>query len=81
MNIIIKQIKLIERIDKLVRLQATGTPDQFATKLGISKTKLYRIIKTMKGLNAPLKYNPSKQSFVYNKPVSFNCGFMNNQHK
>ncbi|MEW7291744.1 hypothetical protein [Aquimarina sp. 2304DJ70-9] len=75
MNIIIKQIELIERIDRLIRLQATGSPDEFACKLGISKTKLYRIIKLMKQLEAPIEYNFNMQSFVYEKAVDFTFGF------
>ncbi len=75
MNVIIKQIRLIERIDRLVRLQATGSPDELAFKLGISKTKLYRVIKVMKELEAPIEYDFSIQSFVYETAVGFAVGF------
>jgi hypothetical protein len=47
MNIIIKHIEIIERIDQLTQLQATGSPEYFASRLGISKTKLYRVIGVM----------------------------------
>ena len=75
MNGIIKHIELIERIDQLIRLQATGTPLELASKLEVSKTKLYRIIRTMKLLNAPIEYNIALQSFVYAKAVGFEFGF------
>ncbi|GAA4276003.1 type I-E CRISPR-associated protein Cse2/CasB [Aquimarina mytili] len=75
MNVIIKQIKLIERIDRLIRMQATGSPDELAYRLGISKTKLYRIIKVMKQLDAPIEYDFSIQSFVYEQAVGFTIGF------
>ncbi|WP_108809212.1 hypothetical protein [Aquimarina spinulae] len=75
MNIIIKQIELIERIDQLIRLQATGTPEDLAYRLGISKTKLYRVINTMKSLNAPIEYDITTQSFVYAEAVGFTFGF------
>ena len=75
MNIIIKQIELIERIDQLIRLQATGPPEDLAYRLGISKTKLYRIINTMKTLNAPIEYDITIQSFVYAEAVGFTFGF------
>ncbi|MEW7289741.1 hypothetical protein [Aquimarina sp. 2304DJ70-9] len=75
MNVIIKQIKLIERIDQLIRMQATGSPDELAYRLGISKTKLYRIIKVMKQLDAPIEYDFSIQSFVYEQAVGFTIGF------
>ncbi|WP_103071661.1 hypothetical protein [Aquimarina sediminis] len=75
MGIIIRQIEIIERMDQLIRLQATGSPAKFASRLGISKTKLYRIIDTMKKLNAPIKYDIAIQSFVYAEDVGFKFGF------
>lgn len=75
MNVIIKQIELIQRIDQLIRLQATGSPEQLADRLEISKAKLYRIINVMRELNAPIIYNPSVQSFIYEKAVGFRFGF------
>ncbi len=75
MNIMIKQIELIERVDQLIRLQATGSPDDLAYRLRISKTKLYRVINTMKSLNAPIEYDITTQSFVYAEAVGFTFGF------
>ncbi len=75
MNIMIKQIELIQRIDRLIRMQATGSPEEFAYKLGISKTKLYRIINIMKQLDAPIDYDFNIQSFVYERAVGFTVGF------
>ena len=70
-----EQIELMERIDQLIRMQATGSPQEFANRLRISKTKLYRIIARMKKLHAPIRYDPTIQSFIYETPVSFLCGF------
>jgi len=77
MNSILKQIELMDRIDQLVRMKVTGTPESLATKLEISKAKLYRIIHIMKILKAPLVYNTSIQSFVYEDEVNFQFGFYN----
>lgn len=81
MNIMIKQIELIERVDQLIRLQATGSPDDLAYRLAISKTKLYRIINTMKSLNAPIEYDITIQSFVYVEAVGFTFGFFPKHQK
>ena len=70
-----KQISLIERIDQLVRLHATGTPSELASRLEISKAKLYRVIDVMKELKAPIVYNIARQSFEYEDEVKFKCGF------
>ncbi len=75
MSVVIKQIELIARVDQLIRLQATGNPEELASRLGISKTKLYRTISTMRALNAPIIYNVALQSFVYEEAVGFSFGF------
>ncbi len=75
MNVMIKQIELIERIDQLIRMQATGNPLELSDRLGISKTKLYRTINTMRELNAPIVYDMALQSFIYEASVGFSFGF------
>lgn len=81
MYVILKNIELMERIDQLVHMKATGTPVELAKRLGISKTKLYRTIKTMKDLNAPLEYDSGIQSYVYIKPVRLKFGFFVKERK
>ncbi len=76
-----KQINLIKRVDQLVRLQATGTPEELACKLEVSKSKLYRIINMMKDFNAPIEYNPTLETFTYKKEVRFSIGFYASQHQ
>lgn len=75
MSRLTKQIALIERIDQLIRLRATGTPKQLAGRLEISEATLFRIIDTMKELNAPVYYDFTAQSYLYEEETSFKCGF------
>ncbi|WP_148639249.1 DNA-binding protein [Aquimarina longa] len=75
MDIIVKQLKSITRMDQLIRLRATGSPEEFASRLGISKTKLYRFINIMKTFDAPIVYSASLQSFIYTRAVGFSFGF------
>ncbi|HYG40325.1 MAG TPA: hypothetical protein VD908_16970 [Cytophagales bacterium] len=70
-----EQIKILERIDRLIRLKCTGTPKQLATKLEVSETTLYRILDTMRQLDAPIIYNISRQTYVYETQVTFKFGF------
>ena len=75
MNLVIKQMHLIERIDQLIRMQATGSPDALADRLHISRAKLYRVLEVMKTLDAPIHYDIAVQSFVYEEEVAFKFGF------
>ncbi|MBG6131775.1 hypothetical protein IWQ47_003483 [Aquimarina sp. EL_43] len=79
MNIMLKQIELIQRIDQLIRLNATGSPMELAAKLKISKTKLYRTLFIMKQLNAPVEFDTSSQQYYYAESVGFKCGFFSNK--
>jgi len=65
----IKEIKeRFQRIDKLINMQATGTPKQLAQRLAISERQLYKYLCFMKKeLNAPIKYNKQRQSYYYNE--------------
>ena len=69
-------LKRISRIDKLIKLKATGTPKIFAKMLGISERTLYDVIKDMKELGAPVYYSPERQSYCYKHNVEFVFGFV-----
>jgi DNA-binding CsgD family transcriptional regulator len=56
---------LIERANKLIRLQATGTSYEFAEKLGISRKTLFRLLKYLKSTNAPIKYCKYRRAYYF----------------
>lgn len=70
-----KQIALLERMDQLIRLKATGKPKQLSQKLEVSEATIFRLIDIMKELNAPVFYDWSRQSYAYAEPTVFKCGF------
>jgi len=75
MNKLLQQIELIERIDQLIRLKATGTPKKLAERLDISEATLYRLIETIKKMGAPVEFSSRYQSYIYLDEVNFMCGF------
>ena len=70
-----KQIALLERVDRLIRMRATGRPKQLAQRLEVSEATVFRIIDTMKALNAPIYYDLARQSYSYSEATRFKCGF------
>lgn len=70
-----KNIQRIERMDELIRFKRTGTPQQFATKMGLSQSMLYYMIKELKNLGAPIIYCKYRESYKYQHPVKFKIGF------
>lgn len=76
MNTIKKHVEMINRIDQLIRLRATGNPRQFGEKLNVSLASVYRIIDALKECGAPIEYSLVYQSFIYTKDVKFCFGFL-----
>lgn len=75
MKLIIKQIAILERVDQLIRLKATGRPRDLAKRLEVSEATIFRIIDTMKEMNAPIYYDLARQSYLYSDMTTFKCGF------
>lgn len=65
----------MQRLDQLIRLKSTGSPDALAAKLNLSRSTLYRHIDLMKSMGAPINYDLYRESFVYDYPVDFLLGF------
>lgn len=58
----------ISMMHKLVMRQNTGTPDEFAGQLGISRTTLYELIDELRSRGAPIAYSKSAKTFFYRQP-------------
>lgn len=72
---LIEKLQFIERIDALIRRSATGTPKQLANRLNISERGLFKTLKLMKEMGAPITYSISKESYTYTYEVEFYAGF------
>jgi len=68
-------INRLQRIDNLIRMQATGSPETLARKLGISVRMLYNDISTMKLLGAPILYNQNNCTYYYAEEGKTYFGF------
>jgi hypothetical protein len=70
-------MELLRRIHKLIDAACTGTPCEFAKRLGISERYLRNIIDEMKDLGAPIDYSRKDETYHYEKPFEINitCTF------
>jgi hypothetical protein len=62
---IITYFERIERMDQLIRLKATGPPQQFAASMCLSVSMLYNYLHAMKAMGAPITYCKRRSSFCY----------------
>jgi predicted DNA-binding transcriptional regulator YafY len=58
-------IERLQSIDYYIRTKSTGTPKEFAEKLRVSERQLYKYLKNLKELGAPIKYNKNSRSYYY----------------
>lgn len=61
----IKYIYRLENIDTIIRTKSSGTPQQFARKIGLSRSKLFIYLNLMKELGAPIRYNKERGCYYY----------------
>lgn len=69
-------IRRIERLDRLIRTKASGTPRDLAKKLKISERSLYYHLKLIKEMGAPVKYSKSRNCYYYEYEGKLILGFM-----
>ncbi len=72
----IEKLRLIERIDQLIRLKATGSADQLASRLGISRSTLYEILECMRNMDAEITYCRDQCTFYYETDKILAIGFV-----
>ena len=72
----LEKLQTIERVNQLIRLKATGSPKDLATRLGVSRSTIYELIDVMKAMGAEINYCRRNRSFYYNKEMVLRIGFV-----
>jgi len=72
---LLEKIQQMERIDALIQRKSTGSPGELATLLGTSERYVFKLIKLMKTLGAPIYFDYYSNSYCYKEEVIFSVGF------
>jgi len=62
---LIKYIERLRRMDSLISMMSTGTPEEFADKLGIRRSTLFFSLQEMREMGVDIKYSFTRQSYYY----------------
>ncbi|MDR1602827.1 MAG: hypothetical protein LBS42_10425, partial [Tannerella sp.] len=66
----------LDRLDALVRRQATGSPEQLSRRLDMSRSTLFEFIAFLRDeMGAPIRYSKSRNSYMYEYVPRFCLGF------
>lgn len=61
-------IDRLNLLHKLIMQKRTGTPEELATRLRISSSRLYCILDEMKCYDAPIAYSRQLRTYYYTSP-------------
>jgi len=70
----IKAINCLFRMHELIQQERTGTPDEFARTVQISRRQLYNMIQTLKDYGANIQYDRCRRTFYYTSFFNFTLG-------
>lgn len=65
----------LQLMHKLISERKTGTPEEFAKRLGIGRSTLYDLIDDLKSRDVPITYCRRDKSYEYSRPVSIEISF------
>jgi hypothetical protein len=68
---LLNKINRMEKLHALIHFRKSGTPEQLAERLGISRSCLYNLIEELKVYNLPISYSRSLQTFFYKQEIEF----------
>ncbi len=61
----IQQIERLQRLIKLIEQENTGTPDELASRLHLSKRQLHNQLESLKNLGANIEYSKKVNSYKF----------------
>lgn len=61
----IDDLKRLQKIHQLISNQNTGSPDELADAICVSRSELYYILRELKKMGAKISYNRCNHTFYY----------------
>jgi DNA-binding transcriptional regulator GbsR (MarR family) len=78
-----EQIEFTSRICQSIKMKATGSPKEFAHRLGISERHLYRFIEQLKDVGIKIAFCKQRNSYYFENDafVRFSMSVIENGHE
>lgn len=67
------------RLDHFIHYKSTGSPTDFAKKIGISERSLYDYLKILKEMGAPVRFSRGRRTYYYTEDGHFHVTFLSRQ--
>ena len=69
-------LNLLLRLDQYIHEKGTGSPPEFARKMGISERSLYDYLKILKEMGAPITFSRNRRTYFYKEEGRFRISFI-----
>lgn len=66
---IFEDLFYFQRIDHLIRTRATGSPDDLARRIGLSRRHLLRLISALREQGFPIAFDKCRNTYYYTESV------------
>jgi predicted DNA-binding transcriptional regulator YafY len=73
---LLKYFNRLKRMDDLIKRKATGCADEFAEKIGISRSQLMQDLKELRELGAPIEFCAVRNSYLYTRNCNLSLNFL-----
>lgn len=60
-----KYIARLQRMDSLIARRATGSPEEFACKMSLSRSMLFETLQEMKEMGVDIRYSNIRETYYY----------------
>lgn len=61
----VEQIERLQYLEQLIRKKSTGTPEELAERIGVSRSQLYNLISYLNDIGIDIKFSRRLNSFYY----------------
>ena len=72
---LLHQLDRVKRMNRLIMCGCTGSPEEFATHLGISESHLYRYIDEFRAMGVPVCYCRIRRTYYYPKNMELQLSY------
>ncbi|MEO9870336.1 MAG: DNA-binding protein [Ekhidna sp.] len=77
------QIERLQKLNKLIEQERTGTPEELASRLRVKERTLYEILDSIKSLGVVLKYDKKRKTYYYQEgdilQINFKLSVLKNE--
>jgi predicted DNA-binding transcriptional regulator YafY len=60
-----EQLERLKRMNRLIKEERTGTPEEFATRLNIGRRRLYELLDDFREMGVLIEYSKLRNTYYY----------------